>query len=251
MKALLAVALVLVAAQEPQSTSVGMAATRDDVVLPGSLLEARPADLKTPLILRVARVDPHGSAFRYRLVWYGLEPGRFDLRDYLQRVDGSATDDLPSLPVEVTSVLRPGEVLPMARPVGAISGLGGYRVLLIGAAVVWGLGLVVLLLRGRKARASHAQRGPVGPTFEERLNALLSEAKSGPLSPRRRAELELALVEHWRRRLDLSGLAPAAAFERLREHPESATCIRQLEEWLHRPGQKGEPPDLTSASWTR
>ena len=60
-------------------------------VLPGSELEVKPIGERTPIVLRIVRVFPHGTAFRYDLEYYGLEPGSFDLKDYLQRKDRSST----------------------------------------------------------------------------------------------------------------------------------------------------------------
>ena len=54
-------------------------------------------DRRAPVVLRIVDVYPHGTAFRYDLEYYGLEPGTFDLRDYLRRKDGSSTADLPPI----------------------------------------------------------------------------------------------------------------------------------------------------------
>ena len=43
------------------------------------------------MVVRIVAAYPHGDAYRYDLEYYALEPGTFDLRDYLQREDGSST----------------------------------------------------------------------------------------------------------------------------------------------------------------
>ena len=101
------------ASATPPVSTVGMPAKFNQLVLPGSELEAIHAeDRSVPVVLRIAGVWPHGTAFRYDLVYYALEPGTFDLRKYLQRKDRTATDDLPPIPVEVKPVLPPGHIEP-------------------------------------------------------------------------------------------------------------------------------------------
>src|SRR4051794_25995117 len=106
---LLGVALLLpgaARAEDRRQTTVGMPARIDQVVLPGPELEARPLDdPRGPVVLRVVDTYPHGTAFRYDLVYYALEPGTFDLKDYLRRKDGSSTAGLPSLKVTVDPLL--------------------------------------------------------------------------------------------------------------------------------------------------
>ena len=55
----------------------------EGVVLPGPELEGEASrrPQASTIVLRVARVYPHGTAFRYDLEYYGLEPGTHDLRD--------------------------------------------------------------------------------------------------------------------------------------------------------------------------
>src|SRR6516162_7818337 len=63
-------------------STVGMPAKIEQLVLPGPELEAKPIeDRRAPLVLRVVESYAHGSAFRYDIVYYGLEPGAYDLRD--------------------------------------------------------------------------------------------------------------------------------------------------------------------------
>ena len=103
----------------------------DQLVLPGTELEVKPLeDRRAPLVLRIAEAYPHGSAFRYDLVYYGLEPGDYDLRNYLRRKDGSALGELPPIPVKVDPVLPPGQVEPNPLALERSPSLGGYRLLL-------------------------------------------------------------------------------------------------------------------------
>jgi hypothetical protein len=101
---------------------------RLEATLPGTLLEARPVDEKSLIILRVADSFPHGTLTRYDLRYIGLEPGKYDLRDYLRRQDGSPLGDLPPLQVEIAGLLpktHTGELI--ERPPGVLGLFGGYR----------------------------------------------------------------------------------------------------------------------------
>jgi hypothetical protein len=239
-RALLAagVSLVLAAAaagQEPNSSQVGMTVRIPDLVLPGSELEVAPPQADAALVLRVAAVRPHGDAFRYDLEYWGLEAGEHDLRDWLRRRDGSSTDDLPPLPVRFTSVLPAGRVEPSAPAPRGLPAFGGYRTLLVIGGVLWAVGLVALLVVGRRRRLAAEAARPRPLTLAERLRPLVERAIRGELGRAERAQLELSLVAFWRRKLGLEERRPQQVIGLLREHPEAGPLLRGLEDWLHRP----------------
>lgn len=225
------------AAAQPETT-VGMAGTLDGVVLPGGELERDPkADRKAPVVVRVVRVFPHGTAFRYDLEYQGLEPGTHDLRPYLRRKDGTPLGDLPPLTVKVNAVLPPGHVLPHKLEVEAGPRVGGYRYLVVGVIVLWALGLVALVASfflPRRRRAAGAADRPI--SLAERLRPLLKGAVAGKLSQAELAGLERGLLAYWRKRLYLEGADPAAAHAKLQAHPEAGPLLAKLEQWLHQPG---------------
>jgi hypothetical protein len=208
----------------------------EQLVLPGTELEPLPVTDKTPVVIRIDAVYPHGTDFRYDLVCYGLEPGTYDLRDYLRHQDGSSTADLPPLQFVVSSQLPPGQIEPNKLAFGSLPWLGGYRLLMIVAGVIWVAGLVWLVFPRRKPAAA-VDAGPVATpvTLADRLRPLVTDAIAGRLSTARLAELERALVSYWRRRLALGDVSPGEAIARLRHHPEAGPLISQLEAWLHRP----------------
>lgn len=236
----LACALVCVragAADDVRQTTVGISATIEQLVLPGTELEAVPLeDRDAPIVLRVIATFPHGTAFRYDLVYYGLDPGRFDLKDYLRRKDGTSTDDLPPLPVEIVSILSPGQVLPNALEARGSPRLGGYRLLLVVAGVSWVIGLLVILLVRRKRRRQEQIDSQRQLTLADRLRPIVERAVNGKLGDGQQAVLERLLLAYWRRRLHLQDMKPAAAIAQLREHEDAGRLLRQLEIWLHQPG---------------
>ena len=222
---------------EPRATTVGMPARIEQLLLPGTELEVEPlADRQTPIVLRIEQVFRHGDSFRYDLVYYGLDPGEYDLRDYLRRKDGSPTSELPPIPVSIKSVLPPGQVQPSRLGLGSLPRLGGYWLALVGGGVVWIGGLLAILLVGRKRRDAVAGEVERPRSLAERLRPLVEEAAAGRLSHDRLAELERLLLAWWRKRLGLEEERPASAIARLREHPEAGGLLLQLETWLHQPG---------------
>lgn len=237
--ALLAPALLLLAAQspEPTQTSVGLPSRVLQLVLPGTELEALPIDSNSPIVLRVLATWPHGSEFRYDLEFYGLDPGEYDLARWLRRKDGTSSAELPAVPVRVVAKLGPEELRPNALEVGALPRVGGYRTLLIVAGALWVLGLVAILLVGRRRRAAVLERARPR-TLAEELRPLVEAALAGRLDRAERAALELRLFEHWRRKLRLEGRSPLDSVVELRAHPEAGELLRKLEDWLHRP----DPP---------
>jgi hypothetical protein len=225
-------------AQAPKlaPSNVGVPVTVDQLVLPGPELEPIPIADKTPVIVRVDRVFPHGTAFRYDLVYYGLEPGEYNLSQFLRRKDGAAATDLPVVPIQITSLLPAGQVEPSSLSFARLPWLGGYRGLMVLVSVLWIGGLIWLLWPKRKrAIVQLAKSGPEAISLADRLRPLISDAMAGRLPPERLAELERALVVCWRRRLGLTDAAPAEALARLRAHPEASPLMTQLEIWLHRP----------------
>lgn len=216
--------------------TVGMPARIEQLVLPGTELEAKPRDDRmAPLVLRVLAVYPHGTAFRYDLEYVGMVAGDHDLRDYLRRKDGSPTDDVPPIPVTVLASLPPGQVLPHTPEGPGALRVGGYRLLLGLGLLLWTCGLVILALRGRRRAKAEAAAGALPLTLADRLRPLVEQAVAGRLEPNRLAELERLLMGYWLRRLGLTERELVEALALLRRHEEAGPLLERLEAWLHRP----------------
>ncbi|MBJ02795.1 MAG: hypothetical protein CMK00_08000 [Planctomycetes bacterium] len=227
--------------EAPLTLPVGVPHLSREVVLPGSLLEVKPTALETSIIVRIDSVSPHGTALRYDLEFYGLDPGDYNLTDFLRRADGSATGDLPDIPVRVSSSLPAGQIRPHPVRSGPLPALGGYRNFLWLFGGGWLLG-AFLLWRGSRA-GPHAETLATAsrqPTLAERLLPQVAAARAGTLSGAQRAELELMLIAFWRHRLDLGELPAAQALERLKADAHAGPLLGQLELWLHSPGAAPE-----------
>jgi hypothetical protein len=222
--------------------TVGMPSKIEQLILPGSELEAKPIeDRQSKMVVRIVEVYPHGSSFRYNLVYYGLEPGQYDLKDFLRRKDGGSIADLPPIPVTIKAILPEGQIEP--NPLGATPAgfRGGYRFWMGLGAVAWVVGLVAIILVGRrKSIPTDSEGARTGPTLADRLRPLVERAMSGTLEPGQHAELERTLIDYWRRRLGLQSATPAQAISAIRSDARAGPLLLQLEAWLHRPDHQEE-----------
>jgi hypothetical protein len=223
-----------------------MPAAIDQLVLPGSELEVKPLDdRKAPFVLRIKAAYPHGSAFRYDMVYYALEPGEYDLRNHLKRKDGTALGELAPVLVKVDPILPPGQIEPSPLALEPSPWLGGYRLLLAVVGSLWCAGLAAILLLGRRKPAVADETTRL-ETLADRLKPLVEAAVAGTLSKGQHAELERLLIGYWRRRLGLDQASPAQAMTVMRNHPQAGPLIRNLEEWLHRPAAETRAVDVAS-----
>ena len=230
------VLLVAIAAQSrnERTAGVGARAYVEQVVLPGTELIAAPTSLQAPVVVRVLKVWPHGELLRYDLEWTGFEAGTYDLTKCLARKDGTASTDLPALPITVTSVLGKGMVEPSELVPKAAPRLDGYSRLQIAVGIAWIVGLLSILLVGRRWQRRVGPSAPP-PTLADRLRPLVQAVASGSADVAAKAELERLLVAFWRARLDLRTATAVDAMVAIRQHAEAGALLRQLEAWLHMP----------------
>ena len=225
-------------AEENRKPTVGMTGTIEQIVLPGAELQPIPlTDDKTPIVLRILDVFPHGEGqLRYDLEFYGLDPGKYNLADYLQRKDGSAAEGLPEIAVEVMQQLPEGQILPKPLETNPLPFVGGYTMMLIVAGVIWLLVLLIMLFAGRKKSSDEEDAANREPTLAEKLRPMVRRAASGEeLDKGEQAQLERLLLSFWRKRLDLEDAEPGAAMAEIRNHSEAGELLHALEDWLHRP----------------
>lgn len=228
------------AEQNECDTTVGRAALIEGLVLPAPQLEVKPpADPEEPFVLRIVEAAPHGSYFRYDLEYYALEPGEYNVLDYLQGVDGSSTAELPPHRVSVGEYLPRGQhVTPHPPDAGEVPFLGGYRMWMAIAAVVWFVVAVAIVLVGRKKDPAAKVQTTTPRTLADRLRPAIEAAMAGRLDERELAELERVMVAFWRERLGLEEMPAAEAIRQMKAHPQGGELLRQLERWLHQPGQR-------------
>jgi len=232
-------------------TTVGMRARIDELPLPGSQLRAKPVrdPQKAKLIVRVLNVYRHGTAFRYNFEVTPLVAGHLDLREHLEREDGSSTADLPEIPIEVRAVLPEDRLEPNQLAPAGVERVGGYRTWQIVIGVLWIIGLLLILFwRRTRADATAEEEAERPRTLADRLRPLVEGARAGTLDTGRRAELERLLLDYWRRRRSLEGEKIGAAIATLRKDPEASPLFLKLEQWLHQPEAEHEDVDAEVAS---
>ena len=220
--------------EDLRSPSVGAAGNIDQIILPGSELMAKPLVEGSPIVIRIVKVFPHGDQFRYDLLFHGMEPGKFDLSNWLVRKDGSSTDDLPEIPVEIRSLLPPGQIEPNALEQGWLPRLGGYRMVMGAVILLWSLVLAGLIFLGRKKKDEEAiEAQPV--TLADLLKTRIEAALSNQMDKSQYAELERMLTAFWTKRLGLESEPPHTALVKIKQHSEAGPLMKQLETWMHSP----------------
>jgi hypothetical protein len=233
---LLVILLSVTPTEEPlEGPTVGMEG-RVTARIPGALVEAKPVDEKASMIVRIASSTPGPDGTAYDIRYIGLEPGRYDLKGYLFRIDRSATTPIPSIPVRIKPMLpddHQGQLV--AATSSPLRFLGAYKWLLIGVGVLWLAALYPLIFVKRQRARLAADAAPLPPTLADRLLPLVQQAAAGTLSADGKGQLERLLLSHWRERLHLGEATMAEALVRLRQHREAGALLRALEDWLHRP----------------
>lgn len=221
-------------AEDKTDPSVGAAGWIDQLVLPGTELEGKPLDPQDEMVVRITRSFPHGEAFRYDIQFHGMEPGKFDLKDWLVRKDGSSTEDLPEIPVEIRSLLPPGQIEPNELESGWLPSLGGYKNIAVLVTTGWIVVFLLLIFAGRK-KPEIAQETIKPKSLAELLHARLEAATSNNMDPKKYAELERMLFAFWSKRLNLENLSPEKAMTEIKQHKDAGPLMVQLEKWMHSP----------------
>ena len=100
-------------AEDDRTTTVGMPGRIVDLILPGGPLEVVPIERDAPMVVRIVQTIGHGiDQHRYEIEYYGLDPGEYDLADYLQRIDGKPAE-LPEIKVTFRRNWQPVRCFPM------------------------------------------------------------------------------------------------------------------------------------------
>ena len=226
-------------AEEERSPTVGTAGFVEQIVLPGTELAGKPLEQGDPIVVRVLRSFPHGDSFRYDIRFHGMEPGKFDLAQWLRRKDGTSADDLPEISVEIMSLLPPGQIEPNELETGWIPSLGGYRNVAFAVGVLWVLVLLGLIFLGRKKkRVADTAVEPV--SLADLLQSRIEKAMENQMEPGQYAELERMLFAFWQKRLGLLELPTLDAMVRIKADSDAGPLMRQLEQWMHSPTPRSD-----------
>lgn len=231
----------IAASADVRKLRVGIPAKIDNLVLAGTELEVKPLeDRRANVVVRITSVQKHGTAHRYDFNFYALEPGTYNLLEFLQRKDGTPLGDLSPIPFVAESSLPPGQVLPSEQAPQPVASMGGYKWWLIAAGIVWLLVMLAILFVGRKKPLYAEMLSSQRMSLADRLQPLVERGLAGELAPEERAELERSLIAFWTRRLQLEKARPAERFANLRSDANAGPLLEQLEAWLHKPGSQAK-----------
>lgn len=225
---------------EDLNPPVGFPAVLEEINLPGTLLRSKNIETRDQaLVVRITDSFATADGFRYNFQYHGLEPGKYDVVEYLERVDGSDMGSLPKVMVEIVPILPPGQIEPNKLIYQSSFFRDYYLPILVAGGAIWLTGLWLILFWGRgKFRRVDPTRHQV--TVAQRIRPLVEKAVNGELSSAERGELERTMVAFWQRKLRMQSTPPAEMMAKLRSNPESQGLFLQLENWLHRPDPQGE-----------
>lgn len=215
--------------------SVGISGFVKQVVLPGSELTVREVDpRRSPIAVRIDDVYSHGDDFRYDLTFFGLEPGTHNLTEYLARKDGSSVDDLPSIPITVKSILPTDQFAPSTPELGLVAKVGGYYMVVILAIIAWVAGLLAILFWGRRQPNATTSTAKAVVSEVDQIRLLVDRAmESGELTSEQKADLDMRVLNFWRSRRELSGLAVADSLVKLKQDAQAGPLLKGLEKWFY------------------
>lgn len=244
------------------TTTTTTTTTEDDLVPPGTKVDPVPIGIEGRLIyratgpraasimrspareddelqLRIATVTPeqNNTAFLYDLRYIARAPGWYDLRQYLQHVDGSDVTEGERALVKVISILPEDHDLSLNQfegPNPAIS--SWYRVILAALAALWAVPMIALIARKIRGQEPPLPEPPATePDLWAMLEPLLKQLATGELSVRERARLEMLALGAWAKKLKVDLRSRRTAIAALRTHPGAGKAVALLERWLHSP----------------
>ncbi len=218
------------------SSTVGYPEQIRQLVIAGPELKVKPIEnRKQPILVRLIETWAHGSDFRYDIEFTGLEPGTFDLGEYLEPVVANDSNwTAPAIRVTILALLPPGQVEPSELAIRENRFKSYYLATLVVGGVVWVAGLFSILFSGR-GKIFRSQFEAKQVTVADRLKPLMEKAAAGELTTSEKAELERVLVAFWRKKLRLEHLSATDLRKKLREHAEAGKMLEQLDRWLHQP----------------
>ena len=204
----------------------------------GPMLVSKSVDRHAAMMVRIADVTrdtiTDGDFILYELRFIGNVPGRFDLRDSLQQMDGKAIEGVEPLIVSIEGVLPddhdgaiaslPALASPWALP---------YRWLAASALFVW-LIPVILRIRNRLLRAATTSNvESAEESLADQMRPLVNAAIDNRLTTAEKSKLEFLLLSHWSDEVDCNELTRNDAIRKLKTHPEAGPFFEQVDRWLH------------------
>jgi len=235
--------------QNPDSLNVPLGVEQAAIVTySGPPVAVTPYKWGVAVNVRIAKVIEQPGARIYDVRYIVNRAGTFDLKDYLTGEDGSRLDGLPSFKFHGDPKLsknldtRIQETEEVSVEVG-----GYYYATLAGLAVFWIVWLLLIIFYGRPKAPPPAAVAPPEPTLAEMLRAFLAQLDAGTLDAAAKAKMEMVLLRRWREELALANLPMSAALDAIGRSEKTGDSLRQVQDWLHRPGSKIRAEEIASA----
>lgn len=217
----------------------------NQLLLKTPFAELTPAEYhdKAPVTVRLESKEVDGDLYLYDFRYAFLQPGVFNVSDYIINLEGTGTID----PVEVEGLTVipksfKGELMPLVKvEVPFDKSYPSTLYTLIAVWVVW-TALMYRLYLYRPAAAVAQQ--DVAPSLIETIRRFLAEVKSES-SIDLQAELELLIHRYANDELHCSEEA-VKNLEALRRDARWGGVLEVLDAWLHRPGARDTDQLLAS-----
>jgi hypothetical protein len=219
-----------------ETLRIGIESETDLVLSKGNLLAKR-VEPQSPVILRVIAIRPLSDGrFIYRVAFTPLEPGTFNLSDYLVFPDDTPLGGTEAHPVTIAArVTNPDQTTLVGMPLAQTSPATQYATWMVLLGLLWAAAGVRLFYKKNPTPQPSPPPPPPPPTLADLLRPLVQLAASGDLDIPGKARLERIFLHYWSQQLNLQKLTPIEKIRAIRKHPEAGLLFRTMDAWIHRP----------------
>jgi hypothetical protein len=222
--------LISLAAQE-KSGDVGLT-KKLNVTFPGEKLMAAKVDDKSRAMVRILTAQKSGDGYKYEMEFIGLEPGEYNLIDYL-RTENDEPLTFKKHQIEVGTSLAvgfDGELLDYQKTSRNL--IPWYKKINYAVMAIWALLLPVIILYGRKKKKADEIVVEEEKSINEKIRGLLSSMGNSS-SKELWQKVESLIFQHWCEKKNLQGMPMHEAIIKLKEDDEAGPFILKLEKGIH------------------
>ena len=239
-KLILIISLIFTLTSFADKGNVGMV-KRLKVTLDGELLMAAKVDDKADAMVRIISTEKTANGFIYDLEFMGLEPGEYNLINYLRKASNGEKADLDEVKVEVGTELNAetwkGELLDFQKTVDTLT--PWYKKLNYLFLAFWVVILMVIIFYGRKKKEEDEVEVVQEKSLNEKICDLLGSLE-GNSTKELWQRIEGLIFQHWYERKNLEGLPMHEAIVKLKADSEAGPFILKLEKGLHSKDYRNE-----------
>lgn len=219
--------------------------TSTDVVLDRPDYRPAKTEPQSPLTLRIESVESQENGeFKYRLLYTGLEPGVFNLTDFLLNPLGGRLKQPLAIVTVHSNIPTRAQFSIVHDQIRYQPKFFPYTILMVVAGLVW-VGAGVRLFRPQKpvpqpvpppqAEQENTETEPQRETLASLLRPLVEKAADKSITSREKAQIEQILFLYWGKHLELDHLDSAEQMRRIRDHTQAGALLRTVDQWLYQP----------------